>query len=157
MRHLSIPRHGWVLVCDGAKALFFRNDGDAELLNLTLVHAVAENHGRNRELGSDRPGRVYQSHGKARSATTETDWHAEGERAFLAGVAKALDGFVEQHAVRNLVLVAPPKALGVLRAQMTARVRGIVAVEIPKDLARLSTGEIERHLAEEPGRSAARP
>ncbi|UWU18649.1 host attachment family protein (plasmid) [Rhizobium sullae] len=37
MKTIKIPNKSWVLVCDAAKALLLRNDGDGEHLNLTPV------------------------------------------------------------------------------------------------------------------------
>jgi len=66
MDKLTIPRHALVLVCDGARALLFRNAGDAELVNLETVEHFAVSVPPAHDLGTDRPGRVHQSHGAAR-------------------------------------------------------------------------------------------
>ncbi len=147
MERVKVPWKGWVLVCDGAKALLFQNDGDAELINLKALDAVIEHEPPTRDLGTDRPGRVYQSHSTARSATEETDWHAKAEEAFLARLAERLDKGVREHAVTSVVLVAPPRALGVLRRHLTPALQGAVTAEVAKDLVRMPTSEIERHLA----------
>lgn len=147
MERAMIPWQGWVVVLDGAKALMLRNDGDAELVNLKTVDVFEEHQPPAHELGTDRPGRVHQSHGTARSATEETDFHEAGEAAFIAGIAAGLDRAVREHAIKSLTVVAPPKALGVLREHLTPAVRAVVGKEIAKDLVHLSTGEIEKHLA----------
>jgi len=144
---VRIPWKSWVLVCDGAKALLLRNDGDATLLNLVLVTTLAEPAPTTRELGADKPGRTHESVGYARSAMEQTDWHAQAEAAFLRRVAGELDKAVRENGIKVLVLVAPPKALGLLRKEMTDSVQACVKAEIPKDLVRLSTHEIEKHLA----------
>jgi protein required for attachment to host cells len=148
MMSMRIPRHGWVLVCDGAKALLLRNDGDPDLLNLTQVRHSERQTAPTRALGADRPGRVYQSKGAARSATQETDLHDEEEIAFISTVARDLDRMAQDQKVKSLVVVAPPRALGILRAKLSPRLQAALAGEIPKDLAHLSIGEIEKHLAE---------
>ncbi len=147
MERVKSPWKSWVVVCDGVKALVFRNDGDAELLNLTLLDVRFEPDPPTRELGSDRPGRTFQSHGFNRSAEDETDWHAQAEVAFLSRVAERLDAAVREGSIKHVVLVAPPKALGLLRQQLSPAARAAVTAEVAKDLARLSTPEIEKHLA----------
>jgi len=147
MERVRIPWNSWVVVCDGVKALTLRNDGDAELLNLTLVDSHFQPAPPTSALGSDRPGRAFQSHGFNRSAEDETDLHAQMEAAFLSEVAERLDKAVRKHAIKSLVLVAPPKALGLLRKRLSPAVLAVVAAEVAKDLARLSTPEIEKHLA----------
>jgi protein required for attachment to host cells len=147
MEGVKIPRNTWLVVCDGAKARILRNDGDAELLNLIPVDVIFEVHPPTREQGSDRPGRVYQSQGTARSAMEETDWHSEAERTFLAKVAEWLNSHVQDRTIRQLMLIAPPKALATLREHLLPSTRVTVIAEIAKDLVKLPIPEIEKHLA----------
>jgi len=144
---VRIPWNCWVVVCDGGKALVFRNDGDAELVNLKPLDILAQFEPPTRDLGTDRPGRVHQSFGGSRSAVEESDLHADAEAEFIAKLAGRLDEAVGKHEVTHLILVAPPKALGIFRKHMTPRLHAIVKAEVGKDLAQLSTSEIERHLA----------
>jgi protein required for attachment to host cells len=147
MERIRLPWRTWVLACDGAKALIFQNEGDAELPNLKLVEATSQDQPATHELGAERPGRVFQSHGAARSAVDQTDWHLQNEAAFLSKVAARLDQAAQQNALKHLVVAAPPRALGVLRQKMTPRVSAMIVAEIDKDLAQLTTKEIERHFA----------
>jgi protein required for attachment to host cells len=147
MEQLKIPRHAYVLVCDGAKALLFRNDGDAELINLQSVEQFAEPLPPARDLAADRPGRVFQSVGSARSAVEETDFHEEGEALFLAELAKDIERIVRDEKVQALFVAAPPKALGILRKHYGNEIKGALKHEIAKDFAHLPTHEIEKHLA----------
>ena len=147
MEHIRLPWRSWLVACDGAKALIFQNDGDATLPNLTLIEHLAQNQPPTHSLGAERPGRVFQSHGGARSAVEQTDWHARNEASFLENVASWLDRAAEENSFKHLVLAAPPRALGLLREKITPRVRALVSNEIDKDLAQLTTKEIERHFA----------
>jgi protein required for attachment to host cells len=147
MESVKIPRNTWVVVCDGAKALILRNDGDADLLNLIAVDVTFEVHPPTREQGSDRQGRVYQSQGTARSAVEDTDWHSEAERSFLVKVAEWLNSSIQDHSIKRLVLVAPPRALGILRGHLLPFARAKIIAEIDKDLVKFPIPEIEKHLA----------
>lgn len=144
---VTIPHDSWVLVCDGAKALLFQNAGDNSALDLKVADVRFEPHPPSRESGTERPGRVHESLGSGRSSVSGTDWHAAGEVEFLHSIAAELDTVVRTHGVKRLVVVAPPRALGVLRQSFTSAVRAAVVAEIAKDLARLSNAEIEDHLA----------
>ena len=146
MDKLTIPRHALVLVCDGARALLFRNAGDAELVNLETVEHFAVSVPPAHDLGTDRPGRVHQSHGAARSAVEMTDYHAQGEAEFLAAAAAELERVVMADKPKAVFVVAPPRALGVLRERYGAAIRAALSGEIAKDIAHLPTNEIERHL-----------
>ncbi|PZW46828.1 protein required for attachment to host cells [Humitalea rosea] len=147
MQQLRIPTNAWVLVCDGAKALTFRNDGDTETLSLTLIESRAEAAPPTRELGTGRPGRVVESMGTKRSAVEQTDLHAEAEAVFLAQTIERLGQIVREQDVRHLILVAPPKALGIIRKHLTPALRAVIVHELDKDYAGLTTPDIERHLA----------
>lgn len=138
--------HGaWVLVADGRKAVVYRNQGDPDLPDLRVVesftHAAAATH----DLGTDRPGRVYGADGR-RSAVEATDFHEAEETRFLHDVAGFLDGRAAERAFSALVVVAPPKVLGTLRAALPAAVLACLVAELGKDLAHCDAGEVERHL-----------
>lgn len=98
-----------------------RNAGDAERLNLIAVDSTVRSQPPTRTLGSDREGRVYQSVGGARSKVEQTDRHDQAEQEFVADIAKNLSGLVRDENISNLVLVAPPRVLGRLRAQLGPR------------------------------------
>ena len=147
MSRFNIGHKSWVIVCDGAKALFLRNDGDAGLVNLTVVEHQSQPDEATRDLGSDRPGRVHQSHGASRSAMEETDWHEQAEAEFLKGVANKVEKLVESREIEAMILIAPPKALGILRAELASLPEGIIRAEIDKDLVKLTVSESEKHLA----------
>lgn len=127
-------------------APLFQNAGDNQALNLKVADVRFEPHPASRESGTERPGRVHASSGSRRSSVSATDWHAAGEAEFLSSVAAELDGVVRTHKVKHLVVVAPPKALGVLRQSLTPAAKAVVTAEIAKDIARLSNAEIEGHL-----------
>ena len=147
MNRTTFPRGTLILVCDGSKGLLFENVGDDLNLNLKLVSERVEPHPPTRELGDDRPVRVVDAMDGSRSGTDETDWHAEAEAAFLHVAAEELDRFVRDQKAAHVVIVAPPKALGILREAIAAPTRAAVSAELAKDLVKTPTLEIERHMA----------
>lgn len=147
MSRFSIGHKSWVIVCDGAKALFLRNDGDAGLVNLTVVDHQSQPDEATRDLGSDRPGRVHQSQGAGRSAMEDTDWHEQAEADFLKDVARKVEQLVNTHEIKAMMLVAPPRALGILRSELSGLPAGVLRAEVDKDLVKLTVSEIEKHLA----------
>lgn len=60
MSRIVIGRKAWVVVCDGGKALFLRNDGDADLVNLTVADHMGQHVEATRDLGVDQPGRAFR-------------------------------------------------------------------------------------------------
>jgi protein required for attachment to host cells len=77
----------------------------------------------------------------------QTDFHDQAEQRFLCDLAKRLDTAVLGGETKALILVAPPRALGVLRQAYSQNLRNALRAEIDKDLVRMPVDEIERHLA----------
>lgn len=147
MTRISVPWKSWVVVADGARALFLQNDGDAELLNLRVAENYSHADEPTREIGTDRPGRAHQSVGFGRSAMEETDFHAEAEETFLKTVADRINAMVYAKDMKGYVLIAPPAALGVLRKNLNDASSAAMTAEVTKDLTKMPVGDIEKHLA----------
>ena len=139
--------HGeWVVVCDGAKALVLENTGDFKFPNLKMREVFEQKDLATHELGSDRPGRTHSSVGAGRSAVAQADWHDQAEQAFLSHLAKHLDAEVAAGKVKSLIMVAPPRALGMMREAYGHALRGAVRAEVDKDLVKQPVHAIEKHL-----------
>jgi len=146
MSDLLIHRGEWVVVCDGAKALVLENTGDAKFPNLKMVKVLEQEDLATHELGADAPGRVVSSVGSIRSAVEQTDWHDQAERAFLVNLVRDLEAALATGKTKSLIVVAPPRALGMLRPVYSHKVRNAVRAEVDKDLVKHPVHEIEKHL-----------
>ncbi len=146
MSGLLIQRGEWVVVCDGAKALVLENAGDAKFPNLKTLEVFEQEDLATHELGTDVPGRAVNSVGNVRSAVEQTDWHDQAERTFLAKLAKHLDTAVAAGKTKSLIMVAPPRALGMLRPAYSQALKGVVRVELDKDLVKHPVDRIEKQL-----------
>ena len=143
----GLQHDAWVLVCDGRKALLLQNKGDAAYPKLEaraeLVHEDLPTH----ELGTDAPGRTFSSaDGGRRAAMEPTDLHAIEEERFLKHVTERVNRDAGEKRFKHLVVVAPPRALAVLRRALSPAARAAVAAEFDKDLVRFPVYEIEKHL-----------
>jgi protein required for attachment to host cells len=145
--NLKIHSGDWVVVCDGAKALILENAGDAISPNLRTKEVHEQPDEKTSEQGTDAPGRSFSSVGRRRSAMEQTDWHNQAEQQFLVDLAKRLDAAVTAGETKSLIVIAPPRALGVLRQAFSAAVRNAIRAEIDKDYVRMPVYEIEKHLA----------
>ena len=145
--NLKIHSGDWVVVCDGAKALILENAGDAISPNLKTREVHAQPDSKTSEQGTDAPGRSINSNGSRRSAMEQTDWHAQAEQQFLVDLAKRLDAAVTTGETKSLIVIAPPRALGLLRQAFSAAVRNAIRAEIDKDYVKMPLYEIEKHLA----------
>ena len=139
----------WIVVCDGKKALILENEGDSKFPNLQVREEREHQLQRTHEIGTDVPGRVFASVGAARSSTEQTDWHARSEQEFLHALIQHLDEAVRKGRTKTMVIVAPPRALGILRLIYTAALRSAVVAEITHDFVKLPVAEIEKRLFKE--------
>ena len=146
MNKLKIRQGDWVIVCDGKKALVLENAGDEKFLNLKTREVFDHPDLKTSELGTDAPGRSFSSVGHGRSAVEQTDWHAQEEEKFLRKLADHLDVAVKAGQAKSLFMVAPPRALGVLRQAYSHNLRSALRAEIDKDFVKLPVHEIEKHL-----------
>ncbi len=146
MSKLKIRQGDWVIVCDGKKALVLENAGDEKFLNLKTRQVFDHPDQKTSDLGTDAPGRSFSSVGHGRSSVEQTDWHTQEEQRFLQTLAAHLDAEVKAGHARSIVIVAPPRALGVLRPAYSHDLRRVLHSEIDKDLVKLPVHEIEKRL-----------
>jgi len=146
MSDLMIHKDEWVVVCDGKKALVLHNVGDAKFPNLKTLEVFEQKDLSTHEQGSGPPGRAFSPSGGGRSSVAQTDWHDQSEHAFLTQLAKHLDASISAGKVKSLIVVAPPRALGMLRPAYSHALKGAVRAEVDKDLVKMPVGEIEKHL-----------
>ncbi|MCG8354447.1 MAG: host attachment protein [Kiloniellales bacterium] len=139
----------WILIADGARAQVLANRGPGKGLVETPLPDLKTTVPPTRELGSDRPGRVHDRKGLGRHAMApRVDWH-EFEKARFAGeVAAALNKAAQGQAFDRLVLVAPPRTLGSLRAELGKTARARITGELAKDLTHEPRDRLAKHLAD---------
>ena len=141
---MRVPHNSFVMVADGRKMLFFRNDGDVDLLNLQVVSMAEKENPLNRDQMSDAPGRAFASVGSGRSSYESTDFHELEESRFAVETAAILKRGAMEGAYEKLIVVAPPKTLGELRKHYHKEVANRLVAEIPKDLTGHPVAEIEK-------------
>jgi protein required for attachment to host cells len=99
-------------------------------------------------LGTDRPGRTFDSVGSARHAMENpSDLHREQKRRFAQRIARVLH---ERHAAKSfdrLMVVAPAVTMGDLRAELSDDIKAITAAELVADLTKTPIAELPGHLA----------
>ena len=140
---MPLPHNALVLVADGRKMLFFRNHGDEEQIDLrTEAHDQREEL-KDREIKSDAPGTVQQSFGYGRSTYEEPDFQQQEEDRWIKDAAEEL----KERALRNdfdaLAIVAPPKALGVLRKCIHKEVEKRIVCTANKEMSARPIPDIE--------------
>jgi protein required for attachment to host cells len=102
-----------------------------------------------REIGTDRPGRSFDSVGSARHAMeSPSDPHREQKRQFARRIADALEARQAAKSFDRLVVVAPAVTMGDLRAVLPDKVKAAVSAEVVADLTNTPVSELPAHLSE---------
>lgn len=158
---MQIPHDGYVLVADGRKMLFFRNEGDEAYPNLEVVTATEQKNPKTSEQGTDAPGRGFTAGGTHRSGNIssqaganhrsgyeQTDFHQLEEDRFAADAADMLKKRALANEFEKLLIVAPPTTLGELRKHYHKEVEQRLVGEIAKDLTNHPVDQIEKIISE---------
>ena len=142
---MHVPHNSMVLVTDGRKRLFFRNEGDALAPNLVVISAAEDANPKTHDQvtdSADRASAVVSGSGSMGSA----DAHDVEEARFAADTAEELRRAALAGAFEKLILVAPPRTLGQLRKSIHKEVEKRTIREVAQDLTGHPVTEIERLL-----------
>jgi len=142
-------RKTWILIADGARARIVQQDGPGKALAPALSHDYAASHAPTRDFGTDKPGRGQGGGtGSHHALDSKVDWHSYEKHLFATQLAGELLEAKSRNAFDDLVLVAPPQALGELRKAFDGRISGAISAELAKDLTHLTIRELGDHLGD---------
>jgi protein required for attachment to host cells len=136
-----------IVVADQAEAIFY--DAPSLEARPTEVGRISDPiaHQHDRELASDRPGRSYESVGGARHAIErENDPRWQEAVRFARRISCRLDDALRKGEFDELIVVAGPPFLGVIRSELSRPARERVVHEIRKDLVHGPVEALRRHL-----------
>ncbi|MES2326852.1 MAG: host attachment family protein [Pseudomonadota bacterium] len=140
---MPLPHDALVLVADGRKMLFFRNHGDENQIDLRTESHDARQDRKDRDFKTDAPGTEKQSFGYGRSTYEETDFHQLEEDRWIKEAADELKARVLRGDFEALAIVAPPKALGVLKKCLHKEVEKRIVCTINKEMSGRPIPDIE--------------
>lgn len=150
---MQVPHEAFVVVADGRKMLFFRNQGDADHLNLVVERVREQDNPPDRDQAvapsdQSQSSRAYGSNFASGGATSErVDFHQMAEDRFAAETAEMLRKRALRGDFETLIVVAPPRTLGELRKHYHKEVEQRLAGELDKDLTGHPVPEIEKALS----------
>lgn len=138
----------WIVIADGARARVILNTGPGKGLKPAFSHEFAASHVPTRAIGSDKPGRSFESADGSRHAMEPSvDWHDREKILFIKDVAKVLDKAARDKSFDRLILVAPPEVLGSLRNALKPATRDMVSAELGKDITHVPITKLPGHLS----------
>ena len=147
---MPLANNALVLVTDGRKTLFFRNEGDVNQIDLrTEAHDERED-AKDSEMKTDAPGAIGQSAGySGRVAYEETDFHQLEEDRWAHSAAEEVNRRALANDFEALAIIAPPKTLGELRKKLHKEAEKRVVCEISKEMTGRPIPDIEALLVSE--------
>jgi len=137
----------WIVVADEAKARVLSTSKSTDPLVEVESLSSPEAYDHEQDLVSDKPGRGNDGSGQGRHAMEEKASHKE---QYAIRFVKQLCDFLEKSrqtkAYTNLIIVAAPHTLGLLRKELSKSVTELVSLEIDKDLTMMDSQAIREHL-----------
>ena len=146
---MAIPHGALVFVGDGKKMLFLRNHGDSGLIDLRTESHDQRADPMDREIKTDAAGSQGQRWGDARPAMDETDFHQQGEDRWVREAAEELNRRALRNDFEALAVIAPPKALGVLRKNLHKEAERRIVITLNKTMTDRPIPDIEELLVGE--------
>ena len=138
-----------IVVADQAEAIFY--DAASLQARPTEVARISDPvaHLHEQDLVSDRPGRGHASVSGARySMDLEGDPRKREAIRFAKRISRRLDEARRKGEFDELIVVAGPRFLGLMRGELSRPTRQRVVHEIHKDLVHSPVEQLRRHLPE---------
>ncbi len=132
-----------VIVADNVRARIFSSHSVLNKLQELEDFAHPEGRWSNSDLSSDVAGKSAEQQGAFTSKTSPKEHEAENFAHMLAQHLKELHN--QQH-YESLVLIAPPRFLGLLHGQLPTPLDKLVMKTIDKDLTTCTVEEIIDHI-----------
>ena len=146
---MQVPNNSVVLVADGRKSLFFRNEGDAQFPKFAVEEKEEHPNPDHHEQATDTAGMSMRTKDGRGGSMEEVDFHQQEEDRFAADTAAMLKARALSNDYEALVVVAPPRTLGELRKHYHKEVEKRLLAEVAKDLVNVPVPEIEKILQAE--------
>lgn len=136
----------WILVADNTRARIFTADTPSSPLE--EIDDLSDTAGRlhDREITSDLPGKIksFGAGGHAFEQRTDPKKHEIDD--FARRIAQYLEDAHNAHRFEQLLIVAAPSLLGLLRNHLPEQIKKLVRFELDKEITLLSAADIRHHL-----------
>jgi len=139
----------WILIADGEHARIAVPGVAGGSFQTQWEVDSAAAHRRSRDLGTDKPGRGFESGDGTRHAIApKHDPHTLEKQRFEHFIAERLNAAAAQAAFDQLVLVAPAQAMHEIRQRMDQTTAQKLAGTLTKDLTKLPDHALGPHLVQ---------
>ncbi len=139
----------WVVVASAARARVFEVGGRHEPWKEILDLVNADDRLSRQDFTTDKPGRaVDAARGQHHTMEPTVDPKEQAAGRFAHDLVKDLESGLYKKHYEQLIVVAPPHFLGLLRQSMSAGLLGAVQHEMHKDLTREDTEALQARVAD---------
>lgn len=134
----------WIVAADSREARFFEERLRGGPLKILSDHLVAEssNHGAHAQRAT-----VHSRVGHGRHADGDHAPETSAAKKFAHDVARHLEAALKTHAFDALVIVAPPRTLGLLRDALAPELAKRLAASDPHDAVREDSEAMRKRLS----------
>jgi protein required for attachment to host cells len=143
----------WIVAADASRARILQVTDRERLVEVDdLTNPEGRLH--NREINTDAKGRFAGPDRPGGHSSGDEDHTVDHyNELFAKRVADYLESARNEHRYDQLVIVAAPKVLGMVRKELDKEVEKLVVDELPKDLSWFNAREIESYFAKGSGRA----
>ena len=148
---MTLPNNSLVLVADGRKALFLRNQGDEQQIDLRTASNREREDRKDSDIKTDAAGRSSRPAGAGGFQDTmeEADFHQQEEDRFARDLAEKVNAMALAGQFDALVVVAPARTMGELRPLWHKEVGARIVGEHVKEMTDRPIPDIEALLVGE--------
>ena len=135
-----------ILVADNSRARFFT--AETPTSPLVEIEAMAHIEGRlhDREITSDLPGKIKGDGKMGHAFEQATDPKKHEADNFAHRIARYLEETHNANRFQQLLMIADPSFLGLLRNQLSENIKKLICFELDKNITTHSVNDIRKHL-----------
>ncbi len=138
----------WVVVAGRSGARLFQNYPPGQKVRLIEKIDHPAGHLKDHDIYTDRPGRSFDSNGQGRHGMQRTETATEHEAArFAKDLGEMLNKGRVDNTFNNLILVAEPGFLGMLRGALDSKSARLVSKTLDKNLTQTPARDMPKALA----------
>jgi protein required for attachment to host cells len=136
----------WILVADTTRARIFTAETPSSPLEEIedLSHSKSRLH--DREITSDLPGKIKSFGAGGHAFEQPTDPKKYEAEVFAHTVAQYLEDAHNANRFEQLLIVAGPTFLGLMRSNLPDQIKKLIRFELNKEITTLSVADIRQHL-----------
>jgi protein required for attachment to host cells len=134
----------YIVIADGKYAKFYLNVGVGK--GMSLIDEFEHDVRDTKEIGTDKPGRVFSAGAARHAIEPRVDWHEQEKLHFAHGIANYLNNNIKEF--DRFMLVAPAKMAAEIKKHLNYKVEPMLAGELHKDLTHTPFKDLHEHLGD---------